>query len=225
MRLREEAITKSKTIDESITPQSYNPQEKYPLLIVLHGGGSSIKKEKKHWISERLKNEFVIVFIQSYLYYDMSSYGWLIADERARNDLRSCFNEIKDRYHIDTNKVIIGGISAGGYTAMDITINNIFPTNGFIAICPDVTADDFKMNNIKKAKQLGIRGVIISGENDYNINDQKQLLEKFNEVEFHYKFEMVIGMGHEYPKDFEARIDSAIKYFLGCNDINYLVLI
>ena len=174
MLLRQEAIKESETIYEVITPQNYNSLKKYPLLIVLHGGGSTIEKEKKYWHSKRLRNEFILVFIQSYLYLDMTSYSWGISDERARTDLKKCYNEIKEQYYVDTNKIIIAGISSGGYTAMDISINNIFPTNGFFVICPDVMANDFNIESIRRAKLSGIKGVIISGENDYTLKNKKQ---------------------------------------------------
>ena len=80
---------------------------------------------------------------------------------------------------------------------MDISINNIFPTNGFFVICPDVMANDFNIESIRRAKLSGIKGVIISGENDYTLKNQKQLLKKFNKVDIHYTFNILPGMAHE----------------------------
>lgn len=214
MQLRKDSLVNSKTTYEIKSPKNFNPQLKYPLLIVLHGGGSSIKKEKGYWNSEILNNNFIVAFAQSYLYYDMKTFGWKINDDRARNDLRKCYDEILENFLIDTSKVIIAGISAGAYTAMDISINKFFPTTGFFAICPDVTADDFEMEIIRNAKLSGVRGVIISGENDFALSNQKQLLKKFNAVDFHHIFDIVSGTGHEYPNDFENKIDAACNFIL-----------
>jgi predicted esterase len=212
MDIRKDSLANSKTTYEIVLPENYTSENKYPLMIILHGGGSSIARERRYWKSEKLQNEFIVAFVQSYLYYDMKTFGWGIADERGRNDLKNCYDEIKNIYNVDTSEVIIGGVSAGGYMAMDMSISNFIPVDGFIAICPDVTADDFSLESIKKAKLSGIRGVIISGENDHTLENQKSLLEKFNEAEFNCSFEVVQGMGHEFPESFEARLYSAINY-------------
>ena len=214
MRIRKDSLAHSKTIYELITPKNYNPLIKYPLIIILHGGGSSIKNEKRYWKSEKLQKEFIVAFLQSYLYYDMKTFGWKTTDERGRNDLMRCYDEIKSSYSVDPSEVLIGGISAGGYMAMDISINKYIPTIGFIAICPDVMPNDFNLESIETAKLSGIRGVIISGEKDYTLKNQEALLNKFNEADFKYTYEVVLGIGHEYPPDFENRIESILNTFL-----------
>jgi hypothetical protein len=73
-------------------------------------------------------------------------------------------------------------------------------------------ADDFSIDSIKKAKLSGLRGVIISGENDHTLENQKELLKKFDKVKLHYSFETIQGAGHDYPESFEARLYSAINY-------------
>lgn len=213
MRIRKDSLANSKTTYEIVFPENYNSGNKYPLMIVLHSGGSSIQKEKKYWDSDKLYSEFIVVFFQSYLYYDMKTFGWQIADERGRDEFQRCFDEIIHTYNVDKSKVIIGGISAGGYMAMDLSINNFIPTVGFVAICPDVMANDFGIESIRKAKLTGIQGVIISGENDYTLKNQEALLEKFNEADFNYTYEVVLGSGHEYPPDFEYRIESILNTF------------
>ena len=101
-RLREAALEKSQTIFEVVLPQGYSEKETYPLLIVLHGGGSNIERAKKHWHSPLLGEKYIVVFIRSYLHYDSETFGWKVFDPRAREDIRRCFDEIAAQYRVDT---------------------------------------------------------------------------------------------------------------------------
>jgi len=124
MRIRKDALDKSKIKYEIILPTDYDNQRSYPLMIILHGGGSTIEKAKLNWKSESLNRDYIQVFFQSYQYHDMKSFGWGIADQRARKEIKQCYNEILQEFNVDLNIIITAGISAGAYTAMDLVLNN-----------------------------------------------------------------------------------------------------
>jgi len=136
LELRTAAIEKSKSVKAIILPEHYDKTKEYPLLIALHGGGSTIKRSKSHWHSEKLNKEFIVMFIQSYRHYNLKKFGWSGGDDRARNDIRNLFDEVVSNYSIDTSSVIIGGVSAGGLMAIDIAVNDVIPIAGFYGICP-----------------------------------------------------------------------------------------
>ncbi|HDS02065.1 MAG TPA: hypothetical protein ENO07_08610, partial [candidate division Zixibacteria bacterium] len=106
-RLREEANKESKTLMEVETPQGYSPDRQYPLLIVLHGGGSSIDRAKKHWHSAKLRNEYIVAFLQSYMHMDLITYGWRTSDQRAQEDIKKIYDELINNYSIDTARVVV----------------------------------------------------------------------------------------------------------------------
>lgn len=209
--LRNAALEKSKTIYEVKLPENYNESNLYPAIVILHGGGRTLKDAQKHWISERSDKEFVKIFIQSYLHYTSKTFGWAGFDPRARKEMRECFDEVVGKYSIDTTKVIIGGISAGGSASIDFSINNIIPTKGFIGICPGKPRE-FDLEIVTAAKERNFKGFIISGETDFYLDRAKQMVEIFDEVHLNYYFEIVDGMGHEYPENFSERIDQALNF-------------
>lgn len=210
--IRKEAIENSKTVFEVILPENFNHQKYYPLFIILHGGGSSNKRAMKYWNSSILNKDYIKAFIQSYLYMDMKTFGWGIKDERARAEIKDCYNEIIKNYPIDRENVIIGGMSAGGYTALDVAIHAILPVSGFVAVCPETELEDYDKYSIQKASEKGLKGIIISGEQDYFLAPQKEVYGLLKRFGLQVRFEIVSDSGHEYPKNFENYINRSIQF-------------
>ncbi|MBD3343401.1 MAG: hypothetical protein GF353_30165, partial [Candidatus Lokiarchaeota archaeon] len=83
-QLREAAQTKAKTIYQIVKPSNFNPEKKYPLLLILHGGGSNLEMVMKRWkLLPSFKNDFLVAYFQSYRHYDSKTYGWVSSDSRA----------------------------------------------------------------------------------------------------------------------------------------------
>ncbi len=195
---------------EVVTPKNYSKTKKYPAFFILHGGGSTIARAKKNWTSNSLTNDFIVVFLQSYIHYDMHTYGWKSSDPKTREGIKRCYDEIIANYPVDTSKVAIGGISAGATTAIDIVFADIIPTNGFITVCPGKPTD-FKEEGIKSAAGSGKKGIIVAGEKDFYRPKQDEMINGFNKLGFKYLYTVIPGMGHDYPKDFPTWIDTAIQ--------------
>jgi predicted esterase len=218
-KLREEALAKSRTIYEVETPVGYSKENNYPLLIVLHGGGSSIERARKKWKSEKLGQEYILAFVQSYLHYDYKTFGWRSYDPRAREDLKRCYDEIIKAYSVDTSMLVIGGISAGGTAAFDIAFNQILPVRGLIGICTG-KPDEFDSTRVRASKTAGLKVIIMGGEKDYYLPHQEEMVAVFKAVGLSYRFDVIAGMGHEYPQDFSSRLDSALKFVADSGSVN-----
>ncbi|MFH2049217.1 MAG: hypothetical protein ABIJ12_07205 [bacterium] len=213
LQLRDEEMKQSKSIKEILIPQGYNPQKEYPLLVVLHGGGSSIKQSKRHWRSDRLNNEIVVLFIQSYRHYNSKKFGWRGGDQRARTDIKALFEETILEYNIDTTQVIIGGVSAGGVMAIDVAISDVIPLAGFLGVCPG-DPPDLNIETATQMKELNLKGYIIAGETDFYRERQNKIMKIFDEAGFPYEFHEIKGLGHGYPDNFESWIDKGLEYLL-----------
>jgi predicted esterase len=216
-QLREAALQTSQTEFKVVTPQNYTPDQKYPLLLVFHGGNSRIDLAKHHWVSEKLNSDFLVAFIQSYLHYGMDKFGWKRSDQRAWDDIKNCFAQIIAQYNVALSKVFTAGISAGGLVAIEMALADILSVSGFMGVCPVIPGEDvFTPENIAVAKGKGQRAVIISGEQDTYTGPQAQkMAEAFDEVGFPYQLDIVPEMGHEYPLDFSSHLDAALTYLQG----------
>lgn len=219
-RLREVADEKSKSIVKVVLPDQPLHGEKLPLFIALHGDGSSIEKTQRYWKSGKLESEFIVAFIQSYLHSGMKSYGWLRHDPRARQEIRRCFKDVVNQYPVDKERVIIGGVSAGGMMAIDVAINHVIPTAGFIGVCPG-KPQEFDNSRVSAAREDRTKGVIIGGEDDYYLPYQREMVHVFKQERFPHEFIVIPGMGHAYPEDFSSHIDKAIEFILRIKNGHY----
>jgi len=211
--LRVAALKGSKSKAKVLMPTKGQDGE-YPLFIALHGSGSSTEWAEKYWRSKQLQKRFIVVFIQSYLYDGMKSYGWRRFDPRARRDIQELYDDIVSQYPVNTNQVVIGGVSAGGAMAIDVSIDGVIPTAGFIGVCPGKPTEFDKMK-VRMAREKNIKGVIIGGEEDENLPFQKEMVKVFRREHFPHEFIVVPGMGRTYPSNFSKKIDHAVDYILG----------
>ena len=211
--LRVAAVKGSKSKAKVLMPTNGNDGE-YPLFIALHGGGSSMKGAERYWRSKQLQKRFIVVFIQSYLYDGMKTYAWRRFDPRSRKDIQELYDDIVTQYPVNTNQVVIGGVSAGGVMAIDVSINGVIPTAGFIGVCPGKPTEFDKMK-VRMARERNIKGVIIGGEDDENLPFQKEMVNVFRHEHFPHEFIVVPGMGRTYPSNFSRKIDQAVDYILG----------
>lgn len=212
-RIRELATQNSKTIVEVRTPQYQDPDRRYPLLIVLHGGGSSNKRAMENWKSEMLEKEYIVAFIQSYFCISSNTYGWKRSDSIAREDIRNIYLDLFEGYPVDESQVIVGGISAGGSTAIDIAISGIIPITGLFGVCPGLP-DEFDSDKAALLRDRGVRAYILGGEKDFYLERQNKMAEICNDVGLPCRQVVIEGMGHQYPDNFSAWIDSALNYIL-----------
>jgi acetyl esterase/lipase len=219
-RLREAADEKSKSTVKVVLPSRSMSEKKLPLFIALHGGGSSIQWAERYWKSEKLEREFIVAYMQSYLHDGMNSYGWRRYDPRARQEIRLLFKDVVNRYPVDKERIIVGGISAGGLMAIDVAINHVIPTTGFIGVCPG-KPQEFDNSRVRAAREDRIKGVIIGGEDDYYLPYQREMVHVFKEERFPHEFIIIPGMGHTYPEDFPSHIDKAIEFILRLKNGDY----
>ena len=197
---------------ETATPPGYNPAKKYPLFIALHGGGESITDFKPSWTSPRLRREFITAYVQSSQVASMSGFHWQDL-AITRKELTSAFRQTVEQYPIDTDRVIIGGFSSGGFGSIAIALKNDLSVRGFIVLCPEVptTISD---EDILAAKTRGLRGSLLTTEADNRVERQRALMERLEKSGLAVDFHLTPAIGHWYPDDFEALLDRAIGFVL-----------
>jgi dienelactone hydrolase len=208
--IRKKVNDKNSVKYEVVTPKNYTKKKKYPVFFILHGGGSTIARAQKNWTSNTLTDDFIVVFLQSYIHYEMSTYGWKSSDPKTREEIKRCYDEITAKYAVDTSKAIIGGISAGATMAIDIVLTDTIPVNGFITACPG-KPKEFKDDTIKAAAEAGKKGIMVAGEKDFYRPKQDQMINAFDKLGFQYLYTVIPKMGHSYPENFSTWIDIAIQ--------------
>jgi predicted esterase len=185
-----------------------------PLLIVLHWRGRSPDDLNGRWLPA-LSRGAVVACPRSSQQLGMSSFGW--------DDRELAFREISDAYRrlceterFDPARVIVGGVSQGGSLALMLALTGeVVPAAGFVAVVPAMRDADALDESVAIAARRGVRGWLISGERDHGREQAEALHATLVGAGVACRLELVAGMGHDLPDDFEQRLPGGIDFVLG----------
>jgi predicted esterase len=210
--LVEEAQSKAVMLTDVVTPEGYDPTRKYPLFIALHGGGETAADFRPNWTSTRLRSEFITVYVQSSQVASMRGFHWQDV-ALTRRDLEAAYKRVLGQYPVDAGRVVIGGFSSGGYGSMVAAFGNLFPVRGFVALCP-VVPDAVSDEDIQAAKLRGLRGTLLTTEQDNRVEAQRAFIERLEKGGLKVEFHLTPNIGHWFPNEFGALLDKAIGLIL-----------
>lgn len=216
MELRRKEETRNEAshiIHEVILPADYSAAKEYPVLFIFHGNNRNIATAKESWVSKIMKEEYISVFLQSYIYSNNTNYVWRLADARTEKEFKDIYDQIMSRYTVDTSKIIVAGMSAGGSQALDFAFNQFVPVSGLVLNCP-VVPGNISEEQIEQFVALNRRIGIITGENDYALEAQKSLVVKINEAGGKGKITINNDAGHEFVKDFSSLLDEYLGWII-----------
>lgn len=212
-RLRQLAQSKSKPAFDVILPEGYHKGKSYPLFVALHGWGGNNDWFRMYWTSERLSKEFILVYMQSSQVVKTNGYCW---DDiaKARQEIRGMYDTVLKQYAVDQDKIYIGGFSQGGKTSLDIAFEQTLPIKGFVLLCPGGGIPEALTNPaaIKQAQQTKLRAVIITGDKDSSLKEQKEVIAILKQSGIPYRFTINPNMYHFFPPDFPNQLDNALNF-------------
>jgi predicted esterase len=212
--LWKEAQKKEKPDLVVVTPEGYDPGKEYPLFIALHGGNSNVANFRKSWVSQKMKTEFIVAFVQSSQLVAMDGYSWTEDIELSKREIADAYLKMIKKYPVRKDGVIVGGFSSGGVAALEVVLNHTFPVAGFISLCP-AKPESFTTKLVREAKNRGIKGTILTTEMDPRLPDQKEMNEILKTEDFPCEFIITPDIGHWFPEDLDVKIDNAIRFILG----------
>lgn len=192
-------------------PIHYDENIKYPLMMIFHGGIGNIQDNQHYWDSEKLKEDYIVVFVQGRKF--MCTSKRRFGDDGIA-DVKKVYEKIKNDYLINTTKVLLGGPSAGGMLSIDLAINNHIPAQGLILAFP-VKPRAFGADEIYEAGINGLRVSMICGENDWALERQKEMSVIFDKLAVSNRIVIYPENGHEYPDDFSDQILKSIEFIFG----------
>ncbi len=209
--LIKKAQENSKPHWEIIAPENYDQSKKYPLLIVMHGFMGSLETINPMWKTVDYSSEIIIAHLQSSQILGMGSFAWDDINT-TQKDISALLDFANNNYPVDKEKIIIAGFSQGGAAAIKLTIDDMVQVSGFIAHCPGGKfITELNPDNLKSSAEKGIKGVVISTENDHSKALQKKMITEFEASKLKHEYIEIAGVGHWYPKDFSTYLDSALK--------------
>lgn len=191
-------------------PENYSEDKSYPLHIAIHGWGEDMYFYRKFWTSDILSKECISLFIQSSRVANPIGFCWDDL-ELARKEIKDTYDQVLDQYPVDMGSITTGGFSQGATMAMDFALNNMIPVKGFIALCPD-QPEGFSKESVQAMMERNIKGIILTGEKDGCLPEQKEMVKVLEEKGFSHRFVINKGLGHWFPDNISEQIDDALDY-------------
>jgi predicted peptidase len=208
--LKEEASKTANTEFMIQLPENYNKNNKYPLLLILHGGIGNIPDLQMDYMSDKLKTGFILAYFHGAslagTYTRAFSNGWA-------GRVKKGYDQIITKYAVDSTKVIIAGPSAGGARSIILGVNYIIPAKGLLlsfAVTPGGIDSTTYINSAKR----GLKIALLCGENDWAIKAQKELGVNLDKYGFTNRFVVFPEKGHEYPDNWSYHLDTSLEFIL-----------
>jgi predicted esterase len=191
-------------------PENYNPNTKYPLIIILHGGSGDNNYLPNEWDSKILKNSFVSVYPHGR--FAEGSYAFSFG-QTGIDDIKEIYNQVISKYPINTSKIIFAGQSDGGRLATQLAYNNI-PINGLFLAFP-VIPGDFNYEKAIELKKRNLKIVMICGERDSGFfPGQQEMSRILDSAKVENRFIKYPDLGHYFPNDFTEQLDKGLQFLI-----------
>lgn len=198
---------------EVILPIEFNNEKTYPILFIFHGNGRNIAKSKISWKAPIMNQQFITVFMQSYIPSSPTDFKWTLNDDKINKEFKKIYDNIMKSYLVDTNKIIFAGMSAGGSKVVEYAFNEFIPMSGLVLNCPVIPAD-IKEEDIKQFVEKNKKIGIITGENDFALAGQKKILSDIENLNGKTKIFVNKNLGHVFAEDFSDRLNEYLKWVI-----------
>ena len=191
------------------TPAGYSSDQKYPLFIVIHGGWGSHASSFEAWRSPKMQSEYIVAYVQGSVV--RSSFWRSFDSDTWVNQIKTAYDQILKKYPVDTSSIIVGGPSAGGARSLLLALDDTIPAIGLVLAFP-VKPREMASSKLTTMVERGVSVAIITGENDWGLDGQKEMIGMFEETGVAHRMVINPGKGHEYPRGFGKQIDEALEF-------------
>lgn len=143
----------------------------------------------------------------------MHSFGW---DDReiALRDIRACV-EMVESERFGRDRVVLAGASQGGELAIRLALGGeIILSRGFIVVVPAIRNIEPYVELTAGARDRGVRGWIVTGELDPGRDAAIELAQFLNANGIPCNIDVIPGIEHDFPPDFETRLPSVLSQLL-----------
>ena len=191
-------------------PPEYDPYRRYPVIITLHGAGTSAAQQIDWWaggISSKSRERRgqgtrhgYIVIAPQWAKVKQQKYAYSGREHAAVLDT---YRDACRRFAIDTDKVFLSGHSMGGDAAWDIGLSHPDIWAGVIPIVAMADSNRFSYNALYWRNARNVPFFFVGGEKDGAklVRNAYQFDRYLNSVGYDVVISNFIGRGHESFSD------------------------
>ncbi|MEZ4315731.1 MAG: alpha/beta fold hydrolase, partial [Polyangiaceae bacterium] len=198
-------------------PRGYAAGKPIPLVVALHGLGSSPEDFAEGWMQKAADALSVaIVSVSGTEVRGPHSYAWAEDIERDRARIERAVTNLGDRVTVAPGKIVLVGFSQGAQMSAELAAR--FPDRyaGAIAMSPG-TRRELRLKGIAGGSLAGHRFVVLVGEGEHPGNveraraDAEALRAAGGDAYYHAYPEL---RTHARPPDFEKAFPSWVRFIL-----------
>lgn len=190
----------------ALTVLNNEGEQERPVLMAVHGDQENAEMTAVAWNRTATK-KYKLAFPQSSQIQFSDAYEW--------EDAALGVQEIQDHVNSlsSTEKLIIGGFSAGCHVALRAILEQRIRVDGFIFVAPWIPNIDEWRDAIDSLKNSNIKAYIICGEEDGDcLEGSKALSELLEAQEVAHELKIIQGLDHEYPEEFNEWLHRALQF-------------
>jgi len=188
-------------------PDGYSEDKVYPVVIGLHGFGTSPIDFAKSIESAVLEDGYVFCCPYGTFIGGTTAFGWGDCDDAEQRILQTV-QYIRDSVTVDDNRLVLLGFSEGGSMAFCTGLKN---PERFAAIISVAGYYDHGLNEYLE-HTLNVPVYMMIGENDFQVESNRAAESTMKDKGMMVKLVVYEGLGHAFPPDGSKEVKRALRW-------------
>ncbi len=203
-------------------PPDLDPSKPAPLVVVMHGYGSSADQIAQPWRETAARFGAVLAAPRAVRMVPQSSgFSWNNIEEAdmiVSNAVKHC----KGTHNIDPKRIVLTGFSQGGTMTFALAAEHpdwfcgVIPMAGHVdptsaAMTPTPTSDDDNTGSVKRPRYY-----LAVGERDRPalVEQNKQAAKTLTAAGYDVRLVVFPGVGHQFPRNIDEELSKALAFAL-----------
>jgi phospholipase/carboxylesterase len=196
----------------TILPPGYDSEKPAPMLVALHGLGSSASAFAPIWTKAARDAGAILIAPQAVMRITEIGYDWGVI-ELAEYIVLQAVEKTRRQYNVDPERIVLAGYSQGAVMAFAIALRN---PNVFRGVLPVAGYWDVRYTPIPEKPTALPRFAILNGAGDSAADNNREAARRLESIGVPVLLKIYDGLGHSFPrKDRDAELGKAIEFALG----------
>lgn len=193
------------------TPPGYGKTTGAPLIVALHGYGSTAEDIMGAWKETATLFGAVVVAPRAVRTApNTNGFSWGTIAEADQLVMRA-IDQVLDQHRIDKQRIVLSGFSQGGAMTYELGLRH---ADRFSGLIPIVGRYDQSLHAASHAKPNKMPKVyIMVGAEDYTVESNQHAAQDMKAAGMSVKLNIYEGVGHSLPDNHEEEFQKALQFF------------